>query len=59
MIRILARFAQKVPRYPTPINKRLFFEILLGKLESTIITVTVKVPSDQIPVQSETMERYT
>ena len=42
-----------------PINKRLFFDILLGKLERTMITVTVNVPSDQIPVQSETIARYT
>ena len=37
----------------------LFFDILLGKLERTISTLTVNVPSDQIPVQSETIERYT
>lgn len=51
--------AQNVPKYPIPISPMLFLDMLWGKLERTIIVAIVNVPSDHMPVQSETIERYT
>jgi hypothetical protein len=49
---------QNDPIYPIPIRKIPLRLMLSGKLEMTIIVATVNVPSDHIPVQSDTIARY-